>query len=95
MANLLEKILGELNTIHIISIVFLILTWIAVVLRIYVRTRLIRAFGGDDWSILIAQAFYTITCVSSIVLVDVCRDVVHGKSTHINLLTVSTPLFIS
>jgi len=36
-----------------VATAFLVLTWTAVILRVYVRTVLIRSFGWDDWTIII------------------------------------------
>jgi len=35
-----------------VAIAFLVLTWTAVFLRVYVRAVLIRSFGWDDWTII-------------------------------------------
>src|ERR1700683_1765265 len=40
--------------VEIISIVFLVVSWIAVLLRCYVRRWISRAFRIDDWLILLS-----------------------------------------
>ena len=39
----------------VVSITFLVLTYIAVLLRCFVRIQINRAFTTDDWFMLIAQ----------------------------------------
>ena len=50
--SLLEQVDSNLNTLLGISVAFLILTWISAGLRFYVRARLLRSFGYDDWFLL-------------------------------------------
>jgi hypothetical protein len=45
------------EAIIIATSIFLALSLIAVGLRCYVRIRLIRAFGADDWAMVLAVAF--------------------------------------
>jgi len=37
------------------AILFAILSWIAIGLRVYVRARMIKSMGIDDWIMLFAQ----------------------------------------
>lgn len=80
MANPLQEIAGELDTIFMVVVAFLVLTWIVVGLRIYVRALLIKTFGYDDYSILIAQCFFTVTCGCTIFFVKATKDVLNGQS---------------
>ncbi|TPX06945.1 uncharacterized protein E0L32_011169 [Thyridium curvatum] len=41
---------------------FLVLTWVSVFLRFYVRTQLTNGFQSDDWFMLVAQANFTLSC---------------------------------
>ncbi len=43
------------NQLVIVATVFLILTYVALGLRIFVRLRITKAFAVDDWLMLIAQ----------------------------------------
>ncbi|KAM0324184.1 hypothetical protein ACHAQA_008378 [Verticillium albo-atrum] len=52
------------------AIVFLILSWISVILRTYVRAILTKAYQADDWLMLVAQAIFTISCVFILIGVD-------------------------
>ncbi|KAE8382364.1 hypothetical protein BDV26DRAFT_288646 [Aspergillus bertholletiae] len=45
------------ETIIIVTSAFLALSFLAVSLRCYVRLHLIRAFGADDWMMVLAMAF--------------------------------------
>ncbi|GAB7347255.1 hypothetical protein MBLNU459_g3349t1 [Dothideomycetes sp. NU459] len=42
-----------------IGAAFLAVTWFTVSLRVWVRTKMIKCWGWDDWTILMALAFYT------------------------------------
>jgi hypothetical protein len=37
------------------AIAFLVLTWLSVVLRTYVRVILLKSYRADDWFMLVAQ----------------------------------------
>ncbi|TIA60746.1 hypothetical protein D6C77_03939 [Aureobasidium pullulans] len=41
---------------------FIILTTVSLILRIWVRTKIVACWGKDDWAMLVAQACYVITC---------------------------------
>ncbi|KAF7595229.1 hypothetical protein BBP40_006975 [Aspergillus hancockii] len=55
------------ETIIVVTSIFLALSLIAVGLRCYVRLRLIRAFGADDWTMLLAMAFNLAFAICGIV----------------------------
>ncbi|OTB01368.1 hypothetical protein M426DRAFT_14531 [Hypoxylon sp. CI-4A] len=42
-----------------VALTFLILTWILVPLRVYVRTVMTKSFGMDDWLMVVTQVFFT------------------------------------
>lgn len=42
-----------------INVVFFVLTWIIMMLRVYTRAYLIKSFGRDDWSMLAALLLFT------------------------------------
>ncbi|KAK6834621.1 hypothetical protein PG987_009315 [Apiospora arundinis] len=44
------------------AITFLILTWISVSLRTYVRAFMLKGFQADDWLMLIGQLIFTVSC---------------------------------
>ncbi|KAI1075871.1 hypothetical protein F5B20DRAFT_368620 [Whalleya microplaca] len=56
--------------------IMLILTWLSVFLRSYVRAFLTKGFQSDDWCMLAAQANFTISC--SLIL----RGVYYGLGRH-------------
>ncbi|KAI1847206.1 hypothetical protein JX265_011882 [Neoarthrinium moseri] len=58
------------------SIAFLILTWLSVFLRTYVRAFMLKGFQADDWLMLVAQANYTISCGF------ILRGVYYGVGRH-------------
>lgn len=45
-----------------VAVAFLVLTWVTVSLRFYVRIFVSHSTGGDDWIMLIALMLYTIYC---------------------------------
>ncbi|KAF6815821.1 integral membrane family protein [Colletotrichum sojae] len=53
----------------ITAITFLILSWLSVALRCYVRAFMTKGFQADDWLMLVAQAVFTLSC--SFILVGV------------------------
>ena len=46
-----------------ITMALIISTWPFVLIRIYVRAFMIKAFGADDYMIVAAQIFYTVFCI--------------------------------
>ncbi|KAF3770744.1 hypothetical protein M406DRAFT_239910, partial [Cryphonectria parasitica EP155] len=44
------------------AVLFLVLTWLSVALRTYVRAFMTKAFELDDWLMLAAQANFTVSC---------------------------------
>ncbi|PVH77743.1 hypothetical protein DL98DRAFT_389543, partial [Cadophora sp. DSE1049] len=47
---------------QIICYVFLVLTYIAVFLRVYVRLRITKGFQIDDWLMIVSQIIFTLSC---------------------------------
>lgn len=45
-----------------VAITFLILTYISIGLRCFVRIKITRAFAADDWLLLVAQIIFTLSC---------------------------------
>lgn len=45
-----------------ITITYLVITWVAVLLRGFVRTKLMKSFRWDDWTMMISQFCFTILC---------------------------------
>ena len=45
-----------------VAITFLILTYISIALRCFVRLRITKAFAADDWLMLVAQFIFTLSC---------------------------------
>lgn len=41
--------------VRIAASIFLVVSWIVFVLRVYVRIWMIRSFGRDDWFMLVTQ----------------------------------------
>lgn len=62
------------DTMIAISVAFLAISWTSVTLRVFVRAFMIRAFGWDDWVMLV-------TLVS---LATVCRKYPAAGSTTCN-----------
>ncbi|KAK6069874.1 hypothetical protein SCUP234_10453 [Seiridium cupressi] len=42
-----------------VAVTFMVLTWIVVPLRVYVRAVMTKSFGLDDWLLVITQALFT------------------------------------
>ncbi|KAH6638620.1 hypothetical protein BKA67DRAFT_588981 [Truncatella angustata] len=42
-----------------VAVAFLVLTWIMVPLRVYVRAVMTKSFGLDDWLLMVTQALFT------------------------------------
>nr|XP_036583058.1 integral membrane family protein [Colletotrichum truncatum]KAF6791954.1 integral membrane family protein [Colletotrichum truncatum] len=57
------------NALVATAITFLILSWLSVLLRCYVRAFMTKGFQSDDWLMLVAQAVFTLSC--SFILVGV------------------------
>ena len=47
------EVLEALAQMAVFSIAFMVLSTMSVSLRVYVRARILRAFGLDDWAILV------------------------------------------
>lgn len=74
-----------------VSIVFLIITWLVVFARAYVRGYMLRAIGWDDWTLIPAQVCYTIQCayLISMARVEMHPDENNNAKTISQLVTVS------
>jgi len=46
-----------------VAIVFTILSWTTVALRIWVRAGMLKSFGRDDWAMLVTQLTFTVYLV--------------------------------
>ncbi|KAF2092256.1 hypothetical protein K490DRAFT_61696 [Saccharata proteae CBS 121410] len=55
-----------------IAITFFVLTWIVVLLRVYVRAILLKSFGSDDWVMVLALLSFTAYLICQI------GGVIHG-----------------
>ena len=44
----------------VVAIMALVLTWLAVSLRVYVRAGMLRNFGSDDWAMVVTQFLFTV-----------------------------------
>ncbi|OCK82007.1 hypothetical protein K432DRAFT_294167 [Lepidopterella palustris CBS 459.81] len=60
-----------------VAIAFLVATWIFVLLRVLVRTYVIRNFGWDDATMVLANILFTFYCISVLVVEA------HGGGTHL------------
>jgi len=61
------------------AVSFLVLTYISVALRTYVRAILTKSFQADDWLMLVAQFVFTLSC--SFILAGVWEGIGrHNKS---------------
>ena len=54
MESIATQLRFQTNQIIQIGIAFLVLSWVAIALRVYTRTCLIKAFGHEDWAMLVA-----------------------------------------
>lgn len=66
-ASLLQ---AQTNGLLGVSITFIIVTWIAVSLRCYSRAVLLRAFGIDDWFMVITLILFTAYAIMCVILGD-------------------------
>ncbi|KAL6703831.1 hypothetical protein ACN47E_009050 [Coniothyrium glycines] len=64
-----------------IAITFLVLTWITVLLRCYVRIVMVKGFGIDDWTMIVTLLFFTGYLISQI------GGALHGTGVRRSLLT--------
>lgn len=51
-----------------VSIAFLVLAWVAVSLRVYVRASVLRSFHWDDWLILLTLCVFSACCACLIAI---------------------------
>ncbi|KAB8213983.1 hypothetical protein BDV33DRAFT_209697 [Aspergillus novoparasiticus] len=57
---------------------FFMVTWISVLLRVYVRARVVKAWGLDDWLILATQLIFSVLFALNIVQIN------HGAGKHMS-----------
>lgn len=57
-----------------VSVAFLVLAWIAVSLRVYVRASILRSFHWDDWLILLTLCVFTACCSCLIAIENIERS---------------------
>ncbi|KAG9691777.1 hypothetical protein KCU95_g4659, partial [Aureobasidium melanogenum] len=57
-----------------VSVAFLVLAWIAVSLRVYVRASVLRSFHCDDWLILLTLCVFTACCSCLIAIENIERS---------------------
>ncbi|MCJ1411042.1 hypothetical protein MMC19_005130 [Ptychographa xylographoides] len=70
----MESSAGALAT---VAILFLVLSALVVVLRCYVRARLIKSFGPDDWTMVVAMLLY------AVYIGFVLTGISHGTGQHV------------
>ena len=51
------------NQVLAVAVVFTVTSWVAVLLRIWVRAHMLNNFGRDDWVMMVAQFFFTVYLV--------------------------------
>ncbi|KAF4555506.1 Hypothetical protein D9617_2g054670 [Elsinoe fawcettii] len=67
-----EEIVEIIQQLHICSVIswaMFIMSTIAGALRIYVRSRVLKTFGWDDWAMVVAQFFFCL-CVIFVYLIN-------------------------
>jgi hypothetical protein len=69
-----------------VAIIFLVLTYISIALRFFVRIKITRVFAADDWLMLVAQLIFTFSCPC------ILRGVHYGFGRHNSDLTVSNEI---
>ncbi|TVY17486.1 hypothetical protein LARI1_G004529 [Lachnellula arida] len=57
------------QTLLAVTIAFLVVTWVTVALRCFVRIRIVKAFGLDDYLIAFSQVIFTAFCITLILAV--------------------------
>jgi hypothetical protein len=67
----------------VVVIIFLILTYISVGLRCFVRIKITRAFAVDDWLMVVSQVIFTMSCAF------ILRGIHYGIGRHDKELFVS------
>lgn len=50
---------GRAPEVLAVAIIFFVLSWITVGLRVWVRAGMLRAFGPDDWTMVVTQLLFT------------------------------------
>ncbi|PNS13816.1 hypothetical protein CAC42_1307 [Sphaceloma murrayae] len=52
----------DIKVMFVVSVVFLALSWIAMLLRIYVRTFMVKSWGWDDTLMVLSMLTFTVEC---------------------------------
>lgn len=60
-----------------VGIIFFVLSWIAVGLRIFVRAGMLKSFKSDDWTMLACQLLFTAYLICQL------GGVVYGTGQHL------------
>lgn len=68
---------GRSEAILVVTAVFLGISQVTVLLRFYVRIRIVRSFGADDWIMLVAM----VSCAQTSTLIDQTMLIDRGFST--------------
>ncbi|KAF2219785.1 hypothetical protein BDZ85DRAFT_322167 [Elsinoe ampelina] len=68
---------SQIDGVYALSIIFFILCWVTVSLRMWVRTTMLKGMGVDDWWLLITQVIFSIY---AILLCIICNELL----THVN-----------
>ncbi|KEQ70495.1 hypothetical protein M436DRAFT_9767, partial [Aureobasidium namibiae CBS 147.97] len=75
--SLLPNVLELQPKAHLMTgfgVTFLVLVWVSVATRVYVRCFMIRAFGWDDLILLMASIAFSSFCACLLVLARYCRS---------------------
>ena len=68
---------GRAPEVLAVAIIFLVLSWITVGLRVWVRAGMLRSFGLDDWTMVVTQLLFTAYLVCQI------GGVAYGTGRHL------------
>lgn len=63
-----------------VAVTFAILTWVTLILRIWVRVGMLKSFGRDDWAMLVTQGVFTIYLICQL------GGVAYGTGQHLSNL---------
>ncbi|KAF2151821.1 hypothetical protein K461DRAFT_294701 [Myriangium duriaei CBS 260.36] len=86
LAEMRDQVLIEVDTIRVIVIVMLIFVCMSVAVRMYVRIRMLKQFGPEDWSMLAAFLLSVAQCSVAFGALDAAERVSNGN-------VKSTPMF--
>ncbi|KAF4548171.1 Hypothetical protein D9617_31g064070 [Elsinoe fawcettii] len=62
---------AQVNGVYALSVIFFVLCWVTVGLRMWVRTTMLKGMGVDDWWLLVTQVIFS---VYAILLCVICTD---------------------